>query len=385
MNKYRTPPVQKILISTVGTSLLTNQINRQTEGDWFKKLSSCSNLSIEDTPAEVIDMIETLKNRAAKKLAENNVDTIRKASAELNGVYGIYDNNISLGKPDLHYLIVTDTAQGQATGNIIKNFLLAQGLSTNIYVPSGFSTASTASFSEGIDQLLVWLREDIYQSYKNTHKIYFNLVGGFKSMQGYMNTLGMFYADAIIYIFEGQNSELITIPRLPVSIEVDCATIEPYKLQLALMNAGADLKVSEAEDIPEALVYVVDDEMTLSTWGKLVWGECKDEILPQELLPFPCLAYEQSFIEDYNKTKDQDKKIKLQETLAKVSCLLVKHKSDRSILRNDKGILYETYKGKHSNIDHFRITQNNRVSCIPKDGGLLLRHYGEHDYVNDNP
>ena len=275
--------------------------------------------------------------------------------------------------------------QGKTTGELTKNFLLDRGLSANIYVPSGFSTASTASFAEGIDNLLIWLREDIYRSYHHSHQIYFNLVGGFKSMQGYMNTLGMFYADAIIYIFEGQNFELITIPRLPISIKVDRTTIEPYKKQLALMNAGADLKVSVAKSIPEALVYVVEDEMTLSTWGKLVWGECKDEILVRELLSFPRLKYESSFIADYNKTKDKDKMIKLQETLARVSHLLVKHNGDRSILRKDGGILYETYKGKHSDIDHFYITQNNRVSCVPQDGGLLLRHYGEHDYVNDNP
>ena len=376
---------QKIVISTVGTSLFTNQINRETEGDWFRKLSSCSNLSLADIPSEVLEIIETLTNRATEKLTEDNVATIRRASAELNGVYGIYNDDINLGKQDLHYLVVTDTAQGKATGEIIKDFLLDRGLSANVYVPPGFSTASTASFSEGIDKLLVWLREDIYASYHHTHQIYFNLVGGFKSMQGYMNTLGMFYADAIIYIFEGKNSELITIPRLPVSIKVDRDTIEPYKLQLALMNAGADLKVSAAQGIPEALVYVVDDEMTLSTWGKLVWGECKDEILAQKLLSFPRLNYEPSFIEDYNKTKDKNKRVKLQETLARTSQLLDRHNGDRSVLRKDGGILYETYTGKHSNIDHFRITQNNRVSCVPQDNGLLLRHYGEHDYVNDNP
>jgi hypothetical protein len=63
--------------------------------------------------------------------------------------------------------------------------------------------------------------------------------------------------------------------------------------------------------IPEALVYVIDDEMTLSTWGKLVWGECKDEILAQELLPFPRLIYQQkTFIEeDYNTSKDKGKRV----------------------------------------------------------------------------
>lgn len=375
----------KIIISTVGTSLLTNQINHKTESSWFKKLSNCSNLSCEDTPKEVVEIIKQLKQRAIAKLKGDNPTEIRRASAELNGIYGIYSNDLRLCKRDLHYLIATDTAQGRATGEIIQTFLLANGVSVNIYVPPGFSTATTANFSEGIDHLLIWLREDIYQSYRHSHKIYFNLVGGFKSLQGYMNTLGMFYADAIIYIFESENSELITIPRLPISIQVDRATIEPYKLQLALMNAGADLKVSAAVGIPESLVYIVDDEMTLSTWGKLVWGECKQEIFDEELLLFPGIHYQSSFIEDFNKTKDRDKRVKLQETLAKTSHLLIKHHGDRSILRQDGGILYETYSGKGSQIDHFRITQRTRVSCIVEAEGLSLRHFGEHDYVNDNP
>jgi hypothetical protein len=31
-----------------------------------------------------------------------------------------------------------------------------------------------------------------------------------------MNTLGMFYADEVIYIFEAKTADLIRIPRLPI-------------------------------------------------------------------------------------------------------------------------------------------------------------------------
>lgn len=375
----------KIILSTVGTSLLTNQIDRHRESDWFEQLSNCSNLTIQDTPDEVLEIIEQLKQRAAKKLREGNPGNNRRDCAELNGIYGIYSNDLRLCQHDLHYLIVTDTAQGKAAGEVIQTFLLANDVSVNTYVPPGFSTATTSHFAEGIDNLLVWLREDIYLGYRDSHKIYFNLVGGFKSLQGYMNTLGMFYADAIVYIFESKDAELITIPRLPISIKVDRVTIEPFKLQLALMNAGMDLKVASAVGIPEALIYTVDADMTLSTWGKLVWGECKQEILSEELLAFPGLDYQSSFVEDFNKTKDFHKRVKLQETLAKIAHLLHKHNGDRSILRQDGGILYETYAGKASEVDHFRVTQNTRVSCQLQGGILSLRHFGEHDYVNDHP
>ncbi|MEA5537323.1 putative CRISPR-associated protein [Crocosphaera sp. XPORK-15E] len=375
----------KVIISTVGTSLLTNQINRnaqESEGDWFKMLSKYANETWENTPSEVQDIIRELETRASEKLKQNDLGKLRKLSAELNGIYGIYDNNIIEGKRDFHYLISTDTAQGKITAEIVKDYLLSQGLMVDIYTPSGLSTANTIAFSEGIDQLIVWLREDIVKNYQDHHKIYFNLVGGFKSLQGYLNTLAMFYADAIAYIFEGENSELITIPRLPIT--VDKTAIEDYKVLLALMNAGADLPIQDALEIPESLVYVVDEEMTLSTWGKLVWAECKNQFLSEELLEFTNLEYLDSFRRDYNNVNDKSQRVKLQETLAKVSYLLHKYQGDRGVLRRDGGILYETYT-QYSNIEHFRVSLNWRVSCISDNEKLVLRHFGQEESVNNNP
>ncbi|ACK73895.1 CRISPR-associated protein, APE2256 family (plasmid) [Gloeothece citriformis PCC 7424] len=375
----------KVIISTVGTSLLTNQINRETERDWFKQLSNHANLTWDNLPNSVKEIIEELKFRASEQLKQNNLKKIRQASAELNGVFGIYDNDLTTGKVDLHYLIATDTAQGQATAEIVQAFLLQRGLSVNIYTPSGLSTANTSAFSEGIDQLIVWLREEIVKNYRGGYKIYFNLVGGFKSLQGYLNTLAMFYADAIAYIFEGENSELITIPRLPISI--DHSVIEIYKVPLALMSNGAELSVSEVGGIPESLVYAVDGVLILSTWGKLFWGECKDEFLSGDLLEFKGLVYLDSFLQDYKKAKNPLQRIQLQNTLAKVCCFLEKSGGDTAILRgnNAGGILYDSYTGKYSQYDHFRVSLNWRVSCVAKEGVLYLRHFGEHDDVNNNP
>lgn len=110
----------KIIISTVGTSLLTNQINRESERDWFKQLSDHANLSLENTPDEIQNILNQLKQRASEKLQHSNLAQIRRASAELNGIYGIYDNNLTQEKQDLHYLVATDTAQGQITAEIVR-------------------------------------------------------------------------------------------------------------------------------------------------------------------------------------------------------------------------------------------------------------------------
>lgn len=378
--------MRKVIISTIGTSLLTNQINRANphEKDWYTKLRDTANLAEDKTPADVKEIITILKQRTDEQLAGAKTTQIRRASAELNGIYGIYQENLTQGKEDIHFLIATDTIQGITTAKIVAEFLRTQGLNnTSIYSPPGLSTASTEAFSWGIDSLIVWLEDNIPPLKANKYKIYFNLVGSFKSLQGYLNTIGMFYADEIIYIFEGEKSDLITIPRLPIA--VDFSLIKPYTLQLALLDAGAGLSLTETVGIPEAMLAEIDSKMTLSTWGQLIWNQSKNDLLSADLLPFPRLDYQDSFEADYKKVKEQEPRVKLQETLAQVSCLLQQSNGDISILKQPgRGLKYDKYTNM-GNIDHFRVTQGIRVSCRSEQGKLILYRYGKEEDVNKNP
>lgn len=376
--------MQKVVISTVGTSLLTNQIKRETENTWYGCLRNTANLSqkeIEEKHPDVANIIHDLQQRASKKLDSTDIRAIRLASAELNGIYGLYKGNLESGRTnrDIHWLIATDTGQGIATAKIVKEFLLKQGISADYYAPHELSTASTEKFSNGVDNLITWLEENIVP-YKQSHfKICFNLVGSFKSLQGYLNTIGMFYADEIIYIFEGQDSALITIPRLPIS--VDYSVIEPYKVQFALMHAGAVVPAVLMPGLPESMVYPPgENELTLSTWGQLVWNQCKKEMLSSELLPFPKLQYRPSFVDDYKKILDKGERVKLQETLAKVSYLLNKSNDGLALLAEDRGLKYSRYQNSNK-IDHFRVDLSQRISCEAVSGELVLRYYGSHAHV----
>jgi putative CRISPR-associated protein (TIGR02619 family) len=302
--------MSQVVISSIGTSLLTQQINRSKteEKNWYNLLRDTANLNRKDTPKNVIDIITILQQRALDKLKLSDIQTIRRASAELNGIYGLYQEDLTRGKNDFHWLICTDTLQGETTGKIVEEFLTNRGITTQCYTPQGLSTANTESFTEGIDDLLTKL-EEMTEGYE---KVCFNLVGGFKSLQGYLNTIGMFYADEIIYIFEGENSDLITIPRLP--IKVDSTQIEPDKVQFTIMSNGYQLPLEQLRGIPESLLTVVDNEAILSSWGKLTWNRCKKEFLSQELLTFSYLYYEGSFVKDYDNIRIPQERIKLQET-----------------------------------------------------------------------
>jgi putative CRISPR-associated protein (TIGR02619 family) len=377
--------MKRIIISSIGTSLLTNSIDRQSkdESGWYKKLRDTANYplsQLESEAAEVADIVTCLYNRALAKLTESDIQTIRRASAELNGIYGIYDERFDRGRDDVHWLIPTNTAQGRASAQIVCDFLRERhNLNVNIYDETEISTVNSQVFSDGIDKLIVWM-EDTIPGYRDAgYSVYFNLVGSFKSLQGYLNTIGMFYADEMVYIFEGEGSDLITIPRLPIAI--DPQKVDPYAVELALMDAGASLRRSEVTGLSEGLLYAVDDEVTLSNWGKLVWTRRKAEVLSGDLLDFPCIEYTNTFVQDYKKTANHDRqeRIKLQEVLAKVSSLLRKHRGDVAALKGDGGVKYDRYN--NTTVDHFRIDDSLRVSCRSTSQGIELRFYGSHNHV----
>ena len=260
----------RFILSTVGTSILTNLIDRRnpTEANWWNTLRDSANLKLDELDPETKKVIDTLAGRALEKLLKDDAATNRRISAELNGIYGIYGGTLPSNSPDQHWLITTDTAQGQKTGELIQDFLTDQKFTVSIFTPEGLSTKDTESFTTGTKELIPWL-EDTVPGYGRFHVI-FNLVGGFKSLQGYMNTFGAFYADEVVYIFEAQTADLIKIPRLP--IQIDDTVIQNHLVQFALMDAGKLYLAHELKGIPETLLEFVEDNgetyAGLSAWGQ---------------------------------------------------------------------------------------------------------------------
>ncbi len=373
--------MRRVFITPIGTSLLTNQIYSNIERDWLERLSqstNCTTFDIKQYYPEVEQIIHTLKKRAIQKLTEGEIIHIRRASIEISVIYALYEGNLNQGIQDYHWLIASDTAISTETANIIREFLVGRGLNVQIYQPRGFSTASSESFNNGIYDLMVWL-DNLAPGYKNAgYRISFNLVASSRALQAYMDTIGMLYADEMIYILEGANPRLINIPKIPMKLDI--SIINPMKF--ALMEAGS-IDLSQAQDIPEQFIFVVDNEVILSNLGTLIWKSCKNELLSRDLLYFPGLAYEESFRYDYNRVKNSQDRVRLQETLAKVSYLLTKANGDLRALYQDGGLAYE----KFSNIDlsHFRVSRDLRVSCSFSNRTLRLRRYGNHEYVHSNP
>lgn len=376
---YRKP---RLVISTVGTSLLTNQVYRYLSDEIESsliRLENSANYSNDEIERheDIWDTVQELEEYARDILSKNKIKDVRKASAELNGIYELYGNKIQEAKLDSHYLIATDTAQGTITSNLVKEYLENKVEFIDIYTPEKLSTASTNSFHQGIDDLIDW----VHRTVKNFPKydVYFNLVGGFKALQGCMNTIGMFYADKIVYVFEGQHSKLITIPRLPITVDIN--QLKDHAATLTLFNVGASLTPEETETIPEAMVAEIDGQMTISNWGELIWKQCEESLLSKDLLDFPRIFYEGTFRSDYKKIDDVNDKIRLQKTIAKVSMRFEESNGNtREVAKQVEYYPYEGAKDKDG-VDHFYVGKQFRVSCKINNGILHLRHYGTHKYV----
>ncbi|GGA44782.1 hypothetical protein [Okeania sp. KiyG1] len=146
----------RLVISTVGTSLLTNQI-KNSEKKLSSRLRDTANSTENEIGEDVQDIIFKMERRAKKILTGGNTLEIKEASAELNGIYELYDRNLEAGKEDIHWLIATDTAQGRKTAEIVKDFLIEKGITnTQIFPESGskFSTKHTDVFSQGIARII---------------------------------------------------------------------------------------------------------------------------------------------------------------------------------------------------------------------------------------
>ena len=116
-------------------------------------------------------------------------------SAELNGIGAVLDRYEP--KQLFHLLVHTDTAPGKATADLVREVL---GNQTSLVSASGLRTNDLAAFRAALADLTRQL-DALVRSYREQGWfVVFNLTGGFKSLNGYLQTLGMISAEVRIYL-----------------------------------------------------------------------------------------------------------------------------------------------------------------------------------------
>lgn len=258
-----------LVVSTCGTSLLTNGASAD-DRDWLTKVAN----DVEVDAARLTRIVEARRER----LKAADAPTQRKMSAELNGVAAVLERYAP--KQIFHLLVHTDTAPGKATADLVEEAL---GKQTSLVSASGLRTNDLASFRAALADLTRQL-DEIVQSYRaQGWFVVFNLTGGFKSLNGYLQTLAMISADRCVFLFEGA-PELMEIPRLPVRL----AEIDELREHAALFRriaVGYTVESDRAKGVPESLLMEVDAEVTTSVLGDVAWARHRSVLFAEKLLP----------------------------------------------------------------------------------------------------
>lgn len=261
----------RLIVSTCGTSLLTN-----IAGDQRALVTRHANARRpEEVPEPDRRILEQLIATGRQRMQAATHDERARLSAEYNGLACFWGH--APDPQDLHWLIATDTWLGQQTAGILETVLGNQAQTKRI---PDLRTQDLQAFRLAMAALVRLCAEEIKPL---GMKVVFNLTGGFKSVQGFMQALGMLYADETLYVFESSR-ELLRLPRLPLRLDVETSLRETLDLWRRL-DVGLPVSEHEVRGLPEIFFLVIDGQVALSEWGELAWREVRGKLLGERVWP----------------------------------------------------------------------------------------------------
>jgi len=367
----------KLIVSTCGTSIFTNNSSPEIR----EILNKYTNYSYDEIPQNDREIIDEHISRRAQEIDQaNDLQKISRMSAELNGIIRIYNNQLpnpqNKNNQDFHFLVHSDTYLGRKAAEIVGNWLSKRFTNVQLYPITNLRTDNIENFRAAVTELVKFCYETIKGYKERRYYVIFNLTGGFKSVQGIMQTLGMFYADECVYIFETGN-ELLRIPKLPIKLEVE-DTIRNNLTQFRKLSLGQTLNRQECINIPETFLFFVDNKVTLNEWGELAWREVKDEIYSEKLLDSPSerIKYSEQFVRYVNNLPANRKK-EINERIDQLYQYIVSNREQNlqsfrfhKLQRNHGRSTHEFYAWSNGSAD--------RIYCHYEDNVIVIDRLGEH-------
>jgi len=272
-----------IFIHSVGTSVLTNT----KDAAMRILLNEHSNLEEKEISGENLGKIQDFIRDRHKEFLENRDDRkfLKKNSAELNGFF-TYIEEKKISKQDIliHYLIQTDTFLGSQTGAIVKEILEDYGPVQEIK-GTGLNVKNRETFQGAIKGLVEKIVTGIIIPHKiDSFFITANLSGGFKSLNGFLQTILGMYADEVFYLFE-KNAGIVTIPRLPLKVALELDDRDAILFRRLLNGLDVESTSMKKSRIPDALYTQMEDQIILSEWGEMLAEKYREDFYTGEILP----------------------------------------------------------------------------------------------------
>lgn len=280
--------MNSIILSPVGTSIFT-------KGSYPHEISKYSNYrKLEDIPFDRRRIITDYIAQTRDLVLSMSVSDVKIRSAELNGIIQYYQNDLRRARQDVHYLLPSDTYIGKQSCLLVQEYLQQYFSDIRIMEIPDLQTSDCESFQYALSELagrVMYLRQEL----RPGQKLIFNLTGGFKSILGFLQSLGMFYADETVYVFEFSDA-LLRIPALPIKLE-PFPYLKDFASVFRRLDQGMPVESKSYHNIPSSLILNLFGEPTLSAYGKIVWDSFRREIYSQELLGSSCnrVSYSQGF------------------------------------------------------------------------------------------
>jgi putative CRISPR-associated protein (TIGR02619 family) len=275
-----------MMASTVGTSVLSNAIDPGERGRLFKLANHRRNAIAPDDAA----FLDAAAARAAAALRAADEPTCRRLSAEMNGIL-TYDAEAAADgrRPvDQHILVATDTVAGAHAAAVVDAALRDRGRSSAVLAITDLSTADLDRFRAGCSELALEMWKLVDDGSGRTAarpgELVFNLTGGFKGVNAFMQTVALALGAEAIYVFE-TSDRLMRIPRLPMIFSAT-EEIERAFLVYRRIDAGKDVTLAEAHaaGLSEPLLYSDGKTVMLSEYGGLLYRIAWAELAAKSLL-----------------------------------------------------------------------------------------------------
>ncbi len=267
------------VLSTCGTSALTNGVTPELR----KLLNQYANAAKwADIPEAEAQQLQAHCKSCEQTLLQVGAPEAKKISAELNGLLS-WQARAKPAPQDDYYLLATDTVLGQEAAKIVQSWLAKQGMQAQILQVADLRTAQLDEFRVALSGLAKILIETVNGYKDKGYTVHFNLTGGFKGLNAYLQALSTIYADETFYLFES-SPELLFIPRLPFHLDV-AQTLQQNWTAFRRMGHGLRTSAAQASGIADALLFQMDGEAALSEWGTLIWEGGYKALYEEKLWP----------------------------------------------------------------------------------------------------
>ncbi|MCF0217298.1 MAG: putative CRISPR-associated protein [Fibrobacter sp.] len=319
------------IFTTCGTSVLTNAARGNSA--LSSALTKYSNVArAQEIPGEDLAPIQSLYEQQIDTWANYTESDVPSKSAELNCLLRWMAANKIDKSNCTCFLLHTDTYIGECAASLVQEWLKENGFLAELQRIESLNTLSLNSFEQGLSNFAQWAFENVKPvgGVKNV----FNVAGGFKSVSGFAQVLGQFLADETIYIFDGDNTQVLSIPRMPVrwnEMESIRENINDYR------KISLDLPVECCGKLNS--LWVRNGKFT--PWGRIAWEAAKAQIYSERLLP--SISEKVVFGNQFAKSCETDDKryFDINERIDDLTRFVV----DRNA--NIRRLDYKPLKGKH--------------------------------------